>query len=80
MSRSFKISSFYCIQCANKTSLPRKSSSIREKGHLKKLHCVKCRCEVNHYEVREFDVDFSLEDFKNKILAGGFTNEKDIQV
>lgn len=47
---------------------------------MKKLHCVKCRCEVNHYEVREFDVDFSLEDFKNKILAGGFTNEKDIQV
>lgn len=53
--RNYTISTFYCVQCSNSISLPRKSSRQREKGHLKKIYCVKCKCEVNHTEQREFD-------------------------
>lgn len=62
--RNYKISTFFCVQCNNQISLPRKSSRQRERGHLKKIYCVKCKTEVNHSEQREFD----WEDFKDEAI------------
>lgn len=63
-------SDFYCLKCANKTILPRKMSRMREKGHFKKIHCFVCKEEINHIEVREFDVDFKLDKLKTDIENG----------
>lgn len=75
--RGHSISDFYCTVCANKQMLSRKKSKKKEKGHLKKLHCFKCKEELNHYEVREFDYDFDIEEFKNQIANGEFPREKE---
>lgn len=74
MGKQYEISSFYCTKCASKIELPRKSSKKREKGHLKKIYCIHCKEDINHYEVRDNDMDFDLEEFKTKIQEG-FYNE-----
>lgn len=66
-------SDFYCLKCATKTALPRKMSRMREKGHFKKIYCITCREEINHLEVREFDVDFSIEKLKKDIENGVYS-------
>lgn len=66
------VSDFYCLCCLKKTPLARRKSNMREKEHLKKLYCFSCKEEVNHYEVREFDADFSLEELKKRIEDGEF--------
>lgn len=66
------ISNFYCLGCLNKIPLARKKSKMREKEHLKSLYCFKCKMEINHYEVREFDFDFSLDKLKEDIASGRF--------
>lgn len=63
-------SQFYCLKCANKTALPRKMSRMREKGHYKKIYCIGCKEEINHLEVREFDLDFSIDKLKEDISNG----------
>ena len=63
-------SSFYCIKCAHKVPLPRRRGQQREKGHLKRIYCIRCAREINHLEVREFDTDFNLEKFKQDIADG----------
>jgi ribosomal protein L33 len=57
--RNFTISKFLCTQCNNETFLPRKASQQRERNHLKKIYCIKCRDEMNHVEKREFDWEVS---------------------
>ena len=74
MSRAVTYSTFYCTECANKISLPRLKSKQREKQHLKNIYCIKCKYQVNHYEVRDCDNDFIFEEFlqqvKNKEFRG----------
>ena len=71
---NFEKHEFYCVNCAHK-GLPvwRTSASQRGKGHLKKLYCINCRREYNHYEcydekdVAKFFLKFERGDFKDKI-------------
>lgn len=66
--QSFTISDFYCAKCGAKgMPLPRKKAKQKERGHMKKLFCLQCKCEVNHVEVKPFsDYDYSMfrEDFE----------------
>lgn len=63
---------FYCTKCGQK-GLPvwRRPASQRGKGHLKKLYCIHCKQEVNHYEcysmadVLKFERKFKNGDFEN---------------
>jgi hypothetical protein len=77
MGRSVTYSDFYCVQCTNKMTLPRKNSKQREKSHLKSLYCVKCKDEINHYEVRDCDHDFNFEDFAAGVAAKEFNLKKE---
>ena len=72
MCKKFDISQFYCTQCASRIELPRKADKKRKKGHLKKIYCIHCKEDVNHYEVRSNDLDFDLEEFKLKIQEDVF--------
>ena len=61
---------FYCTACGNRgIPISRNSASQRGKGHLKKLYCIHCRREVNHYEcyteqdVKKFKMKFERGDF-----------------
>lgn len=63
-------SKFYCLKCGERTFLPRRLSKMREKGHFKKIYCIKCKGEVNHLEVREFDLGFSEESFLEDVRNG----------
>ena len=56
-----QLSDFYCSQCGTK-GLPvwRKGGAAREKGHLKKLFCLKCQKETNHIECNN---NYTSEDF-----------------
>lgn len=69
-------STFYCLRCGNKVPLPRKKGKIREKHHLKQIYCIKCKEDINHLEVREFDFDFDYDDFMNKIEEGFFKDKE----
>lgn len=53
------ISDLYCCECGFHMTVPRSRGKQRNKGHLKKLYCVRCKREVNFHEVRE--KDFILE-------------------
>lgn len=61
---------FYCIKCGKK-GLPcyRKKSHQHSKGHLKKLYCIYCNEEVNHYECYSLD---DVEKFQKKFKKGVF--------
>lgn len=70
-------SEFYCVKCGQKGfPLRRKNGSQRQAGHLKKLYCLHCKQETNHYEVREFDLMFNYEQFKQDIADGKY---KDVE-
>lgn len=77
-SKSFTCSDFYCLQCMNKITLPRKGSRQREKNHLKNIYCIKCKNNVNHYEVRDCDIDFNIQILKYQIDSGVFDNKKEM--
>jgi hypothetical protein len=76
MKNSISYSSFYCTQCTNKISLPRKQSRQREKNHLKNIYCIKCKEEVNHYEVRSCDHDFVFDVFAKNVALKEFQTKK----
>lgn len=59
--KHFTISTFTCTQCNNSISLPRKASKQRERGHLKRIYCIKCKEEINHLEKREFDYENNFQ-------------------
>lgn len=77
-SRSFTYSDFYCLKCTNKITLPRKGSRQREKNHLKNIYCIYCKSSVNHYEVRDCDIDFDLDQLKIQIDSGVFDDKKEM--
>jgi ribosomal protein L33 len=49
----------YCEECGFHTTVPRRPSRQREKGHLKTEFCPKCNKETRFKEVRE--KDFTIE-------------------
>lgn len=69
-------SNFYCVRCANKVPLPRRRGQLREKGHLKSIYCIRCQEEINHLEVREFDLEFDLDKFKEEIAQGLYKDKE----
>lgn len=63
---------FYCVKCGNRgIPIARNEAAQRGKGHLKKLYCIHCKQEVNHYEcyseqdVAKFKMKFERGDFEN---------------
>ena len=61
---------FYCTRCGNRgLNVWRKQSSHRGKGHLKKLYCVHCGMEVNHYECYD---NRDIKKFLRKYNNGDF--------
>lgn len=50
----------------------RNAASQRGKGHLKKLWCIHCKDEVNHYECYTAQ---DIEKFKRKFENGDFEND-----
>ena len=70
--QSFMVSDFYCVKCGSKgMPLPRKKANQKESGHMKKLYCLKCKCEVNHIEIKPFG-DYDYEMFKKDFEEGRF--------
>lgn len=51
----YSLSDFYCLGCKHMITLPRLQGRTKEKFHLKKIHCVHCKEELNHLEVRDSD-------------------------
>lgn len=72
MSR-FEQHRFFCTRCGNE-GLPvyRNAASQRGKGHLKKLWCIHCKDEVNHYECYTAQ---DIEKFRRKFENGDFEND-----
>jgi len=66
----FENHQFYCTKCGNR-GLPvwRNPAAQRGKGHLKKLYCIYCQEEVNHYECYN---QADVEKFKRKFENGDF--------
>ena len=70
--QSFMVSDFYCIKCGSKgMPLARKKGKQKEGGHMKKLYCLNCRCDVNHVEIKAFG-EYDYEDFKRDFEEGKF--------
>jgi len=68
---SYESHGFFCTRCGNRgLNVWRNQASQRGKGHLKKLYCVYCKAETNHYEcynpedVLKFQRKFENGDFK----------------
>lgn len=63
---------FFCTRCGNE-GLPvwRSAAAQRGKGHLKKLWCVYCKEEVNHYECYN---EQDIKKFKRKFIRGDFND------
>jgi ribosomal protein L33 len=68
-------SKFFCTQCGKVQFIARKQSLQRERGHLKKLYCPFCNISCNHYEVREYDLDFDYDLLMEKIKNNEFPLE-----
>ena len=66
--RSFESHDFYCTKCSNK-GIPcqRRIGHQHSRGHLKKLFCIYCNEEVNHYECRSLE---DVEKFKKNFNKG----------
>lgn len=67
---------FYCTKCGNRgINVWRNPAAQRGKGHLKKLYCIYCQEEVNHYEcynekdVAKFKMKFERGDFDDSIKS-----------
>ena len=61
---------FYCIQCGNRgIPIVRQRGHEHSKGHLKKLYCIYCKEEINHFECRTTE---DVETFKTKFSKGEY--------
>jgi len=68
-------SRFFCVVCGEEgIPLIRKPGAQREPGHLKKLFCLRCKCETNHAEIRPFGA-YRYENFKEEFDLGRFTKD-----
>lgn len=64
MARNVVYTDFYCINCGNKITLPRKKGHQHERGHLKKCYCYSCKHTLNFYEVKDYkDLSYFTEAF-----------------
>ena len=56
--RKVRVSNFVCLVC-KKMGIPiqRHGNKIREKGHIKDLHCVHCNKITQQMELRDNDSD-----------------------
>ena len=68
---SFESHDFYCIKCGKK-GIPcqRRKGFQHSRGHLKKLYCIYCHEEVNHYECRSLS---DVEKFQRNFKKGVYT-------
>lgn len=68
---NFESHEFWCTKCG-KRGIPivRNEAAQRGKGHLKKLWCVSCGTECNHYECYNQQ---DVEKFKRKFANGDFS-------
>lgn len=73
--QSFIIHNFYCLNCLNMLPLPRTEGKLRERGHLKKIYCPRCKEEVNHAEINPESSKYTFEDFLNEWELGRFTDD-----
>lgn len=56
---------FYCMNCGNKYTLPRRANRKKESMHRKVLYCPFCKKEVNHIEVKNYlEKQIFLENFQ----------------
>ena len=63
---------FFCTRCGREgIPIARSTSALREKGHLKKLYCIYCQEEVNHYEC---STDTDIDKFNAKFQRGDFND------
>ena len=71
--RSYETHDFYCIKCGRK-GIPcqRRKGHQHEKGHFKKLFCIYCGEEVNHYECRTLE---DVQKFKKNFEEGVYKND-----
>lgn len=60
---------FYCINCGNKITLPRKKGHQHARGHFKKCTCFVCKKTLNFFEVKDYD---DLIYFTEMFNSGGF--------
>ena len=67
-----QLSDFYCTECGHKNFPIIRAGKAREAGHLKKLYCIHCKREVNHYECYS---TIDVEKFKRKFKNGDFKND-----
>lgn len=64
----FNFSGFFCMQCGNGITLPRKLSGQKSKHHRKKLYCPHCKKELNFIECRnQWEIDEFKENFENGV-------------
>lgn len=65
-------SNFYCLKCGTK-GIPifRRGGAKREAGHLKRLFCLNCKCEVNHVECKPYS-KYDYKDFLFEFENGNF--------
>lgn len=69
------IDDFFCTQCGSRgIPIPRRKGAERESGHLKRLFCLKCGCEINHVECRSGS-KYTYDDFKLEFDYGNFDKE-----
>lgn len=74
-------STFYCTQCG-KQGIPinRKKGQERKSGHLKKLYCINCKKEINHVEIKQDDLNYTYENFKEEFQLGRFKDGQRIEI
>ena len=61
---------FYCLNCGNKYTLPRKSNRRKEAMHRKVLYCPFCKQEVNHVEIKSYaEREIFLDNFKKGLYV-----------
>lgn len=71
-SRKVEYSDFYCINCGNKITLPRKLNLQKKAFHRKRLYCPFCKKELNFVECRN---SWEAEEFKEDFENGVFIDE-----
>ena len=73
-------SRFFCTECGNEgIPIQRVKGQRRASGHLKKLYCIYCKKETNHFEVRDIDIE-GYEEFKKEFNLGRFVNGNRVEI
>ncbi len=76
MAKNYKAtpSRFFCTECGKEgITIQRKKGQQRAPGHLKKIYCLYCKKETNHFEIRDIDIE-GLEQFQKEFRLGRFVN------